>query len=115
MQSFDTKDSNKLESFDRKFESSESKFSEVEQSDNDFVESFDRKFEGFDTKDSKVKQSDIRVAESFDRKFEVTDEEALLDSVSFNTKDSNVSIPKFDNFNNNKQAVTLSNCECLGP
>ena len=59
MQSFDTKDSNTLESFDRKFESFDTfrKDSEVEQSDNDFVESFDRKFESFDTKDSEVKQS----------------------------------------------------------
>ena len=45
MQSFDTKDSNTLESFDRKFESFDTfdtfstKDSEVEQSDNDFVES----------------------------------------------------------------------------
>lgn len=97
MQSFDTKDS------------------EVEHADNEYVISFDRKLQSFDAKDSETKQSDIRVAESFDRKFEVTDEEALLDSVSFDTKDSNVSIPKFDNFDNNKQAVTLSNCECLGP
>ena len=54
MQSFDTKDSNKLESFDRKFESFESKHSEVEQSDNEFVESFDRKFESSESKDTKI-------------------------------------------------------------
>ena len=82
MQSFDTKDSNTLESFDRKFESSDTfgtKDSEMEQSDNDFVESFDRKFEGFDTKDSEVEQSDDEVAQSSDRKFE-----------SFESKDTKV-------------------------
>ena len=73
MQSFDTKDSNTLESFDRKFESFDTfstKDSEVKQSDNDFVESSDRKFEGFDTKDSEVEQSDDEVAQNSDRKFE---------------------------------------------
>jgi hypothetical protein len=50
MQSFDTKDSNKLESSD----TSSTKDSEVKQRDNEVVESFDRKFEGFDTKDPNV-------------------------------------------------------------
>ena len=90
MQSVDTKDSNTLESFDRKFESFDTlgtNDSEVKQSGNEFVESFDRKFEGFDTfdtKDSELERSDDEVAQSFDRKFEITDEEALLDSVSQN-------------------------------
>ena len=118
MQSFDTKDSNTLESFDRKFESFESKDSEVKQPANDFVESFDRKFESFDTKDSEEEQSDNDFVESFDRKLEITDEEALPDSESFDTKDPNVSIPNFSNFNpnldNNKQAVTSSNCAYSG-
>ena len=73
MQSFDTKDSNKLENFDRKFESFGTfgtKDSEVKQSDNDFVESFDRKFEGFDMKDSEMEQSDSEFVESFDQKYE---------------------------------------------
>ena len=85
MQSFDTKDSNTLESFDRKFESSDTfstKNSEVKLSDNDFVASFDRKFESFDTfstKDSEVEQADTDFVESSDRKFE-----------GFDTKDSEV-------------------------
>ena len=70
MQSFDTKDSNTLESFDRKFESFESKHSEVEQSDNDFVESFDRKFESFESKGLEVELSHNGVAQNFDEKFE---------------------------------------------
>jgi hypothetical protein len=76
MQSFDTKDSNTLESFDRKFESydtSDTKDSDVEQPAYDFVESSDRKIEDFDTfstKDSEVEQSDNDFVESFDRKFE---------------------------------------------
>ena len=45
MQSFDTKDSNTLENFDRKLES----------------------FDTFGTKDSEMKQSGIRVAEGFDQ------------------------------------------------
>ena len=126
MQSFDTKDSNTSESFDRKLESSDTfstEDSEVDQSDNDFVESFDRKFEGFDTKDSEVKQSNIRVAESFDPKFEIADEEALPDSESFgtfSTKDSDVSIPNFDNSANSNgkeqssDYVSLSDCASLG-
>ena len=82
MQSFDTKDSNTLESFDRKFERFDTfstKDSEVKQPANDFVESSDRKFEGFDTKDSEVEQSDDEVAQNFDGKFE-----------SFESKDTKV-------------------------
>ena len=85
MQSFDTKDSNTLESFDRKFESSDTsdtKDSEVKQSAYDFVESSDRKIEDFDTfstKDSEVEQADTDFVESSDRKFE-----------GFDTKDSEV-------------------------
>ena len=107
MQSFDTKYSNTLESFDRKFERSDTfstKDSEVKQADNDFVESSDRKFEityeealpdskSFDTKDSEMKQLDNEFVERFDRKFDISDEEALPDSESFDTKDSNFSIP----------------------
>ena len=114
MQSFDTKDSNTLESFDRKFESFESKDSEVKQPADDFVESSDRKVESFDafsTKASEVEQPDNRVAQSFDRKSESTDEEALPDSESFGTKGTNVAIPSFDNSNTNsdtnEQAGTL--------
>ena len=36
------------------------------------------------------------ISSKFDRKFEITDEEALPDSESFGTEDSNVSIPNFD-------------------
>ena len=123
MQSFDTKDSNTLESFDRKFESSDTfrtKDSEVKQSDNEFVESFDRKFESFSTKDPELEKSDNEAFEGFDRKFESTDEEALPDSKSFgtfSTKDSRTSIPNFDrraNLDKNEQSITLSNCACSG-
>ena len=97
MQSFDTKDSNTLESFDRKFES----------------------FGTFGTKDSEVKQSDNDFVESFDRKFEMTDEKALSDSKSFGTKDSNVSIPNFEKFDansdNSEQSSAQLNCASLGP
>ena len=107
----------------------------MEQSNIDFVESFDRKFEGFDRKDSKLDQADIRVAErfdtknsemkqsdnivieSFDRKLETREEEALPDSESFCTEDSNVSIPNIDNGANldkNEQSITLPNCACSG-
>ena len=91
MQSFDTKDSNTLESFDRKFESSDTfsrKDSEVEQSDIDFVESSDRKFENFDTEDSAVKQPDNDFVESFNQQFESSGEDALPDPESFGTEDS---------------------------
>ena len=101
MQSFDTKDSNKLESFDRKFEGFDTKDSEVKQSGNDFVESFDRKFGSFESKGSEVKQSANDFVESFDRKFEITYEEALPDSESFDTEDPNVSIPNFIKFHAN--------------
>ena len=73
MQSFDTKDSNTLESFDRKLESSDTfstKDSEVERADTDFVESSDRKFEGFESKHSEVELLGNGIAESFDRKSE---------------------------------------------
>ena len=62
MQSFDTKDSNTLESFD-------AKDAKVKQSDNDFVESFDRKFESFESKGSEVELSHNGVAQNFDEKF----------------------------------------------
>ena len=94
MQSFDTDDSNTLESF----YTFSTKASEVEQPDIDFVESSDRKFEGFDTKDSELDPSDNDFVETFDRKFEITDEEALPDLESFDTKGTNVSIPNFDKY-----------------
>ena len=52
MESFDTKDCEVMESFDRKFESSESKDSELNKPANEVSESFDRKFESFESKDS---------------------------------------------------------------
>ena len=79
MQSFDTKDSNILESFDRKFEGFDTKDSEVEQADNDFVESFDRKFGSFESKGSEMDQSDDDFVERFDGKVE-----------SFESKDTKV-------------------------
>ena len=112
MQSFDTKDSNTLESFDRKFESSDTsdtKDSEVKQSDNDFVESSD-------PKNSEMEQSDNEVVQSSDRKFETREEEALPDSESCGAEHSNVSIPNFDKFNaksdNSENSSTQLNCAC---
>ena len=70
MQSFDTKDSNTLESFNRKLESSDTSGrtdSEVKQSDNNSVESYDRKIEGFDTfstRDLELEQADDEFVES---------------------------------------------------
>ena len=52
MESFDTKDCEVMESFDRKFEKFPSKDSELEESANEVYESFDRKFESFESKDS---------------------------------------------------------------
>ena len=123
MQSFDTKDSNTLESFDRKFESFDTKDSEVKQPANNFVESSDRKvgsFDTFDTKDSELDPSDNDFVETFDRNVEINDEKPLPDSESFgtfSTKDSNDSIPNFDKFNTNsnanEQSSKLSNCVSL--
>ena len=115
-ESFGTKDSEVKQSDNDFVESLGTKDSEMKQLDNYCVESFDRKFEGFDTKDSEVKQSDNEVVQSFDQKFEITDEEALPDSESFDTNDSNVSIPNFDKFNansdNSEQSCRLLYCTC---
>ena len=54
MQIFDTKDSNASKSFDRKFESFDTKDSEVELSHNGVAQNFDGKFESFESKDTKV-------------------------------------------------------------
>ena len=54
MLSFDTKDSNTFESFDRKLERFESKHSEVELLGNGIAESFGRKSERSELKDTKV-------------------------------------------------------------
>ena len=68
MESFDTKDCEVIESFDRKFEKFPSKDSELEESANELSESFDRKFESFESKDSynsrKVSRKDCK----FDRR-----------------------------------------------
>ena len=52
MESFDTKDCEISECFDRKFEKFPSKDSELEESANELSECFDRKFESFQSKDS---------------------------------------------------------------
>ena len=54
MQSFYTKDSHTLESFERKFEGFDTKDSEVELSHNGVAQNFDGKFESFESKDTKV-------------------------------------------------------------
>ena len=70
MESFDTKDCEVMESFDRKFEKFPSKDSELEESANDLSESFDRKFGSSESKDSGDDVPVDGVLESFDRKFE---------------------------------------------
>ena len=51
MESFDTKDCDISESFDRRFECLESKDSELEEPSSEISESFDRKFESLESKD----------------------------------------------------------------
>ena len=77
MESFDTKDCEISESFDRKFEKFPSKDSELEESANDLSESFGRKFESFESKDLELDVPANELSESFDRKIE-----------SFESKDS---------------------------
>jgi hypothetical protein len=102
MESFDTKDCEVMESFDRKFEKFPSKDSELEESANDLSESFDRKFGSSESKDSGDDVPVDGVLESFDRKigsFESKDSEleesvdGVLESFdrkfeSFESKDS---------------------------
>ena len=104
MESFDTKDCEILESFDRKFEKFPSKDSELEESANELSESFDRKFESFESKDSELEESANELSESFDRKFESSESKDSGDDVpvdgvlesfdrkieSFESKDSGV-------------------------
>ena len=52
MKSFDTKDCNDLEVSSRKFESFDTKVSEVKEPDNGILEVSSGNFESFDTKDS---------------------------------------------------------------
>ena len=52
MESFDTKDCEVMESFDRKFEKFPSKDSDLDEPVDELSESFDRKFESFESKDS---------------------------------------------------------------
>ena len=57
MESFDTKDCEVMESFDRKFEKFRSKDSEMDVPVDGVLESFDRKFEKFPSKDSDLEES----------------------------------------------------------
>jgi DNA repair exonuclease SbcCD ATPase subunit len=68
MESFDTKDCDISESFDRRFECLESKDSELEEPSSEISESFDRKFEELRSKDSELEESANELSESFDRK-----------------------------------------------
>ena len=70
MERFDTKDCESSESFDRKFESLESKDSELNKPANELSESFDRKFDNSESKDSGGGVPADGVSGSFDRKFE---------------------------------------------
>ena len=78
MESFDTKDCEVMESFDRKFEKFPSKDSDLDEPVDGVSESFDQKFEKFPSKDSELNKPANELSESFDRKFE-----------SFESKDSN--------------------------
>ena len=71
-----------MESFDGKFESFESKDSELDEPGNELSESFDRKFESFESKDSELNKSANELSESFDGKYE-----------SFESKDSELDEP----------------------
>ena len=74
MESFDTKDCEISESFDRKFKKFRSKDAELEEPTSEisesFPESFDRKFGSLESKDSGDNVPVDGVLESFDRKFE---------------------------------------------
>ena len=78
MESFDAKDCEISESFDRKFEMFPSKDAELEEPTSEISESFDGKFEMFPSKDSELDVPPNQLSESFDRKIE-----------SFESKDSN--------------------------
>jgi len=67
MESFDMKDCEISESFDRKFVS---KDSELEESTSAISETFDRKFEKFPSKNLEMEEPISEILESFDRKFE---------------------------------------------
>ena len=81
MESFDTKDCEVMESFDRKFEKFPSKDSELEESANELSESFDRKFESFESKDSEPNKPVDGVSEYFDRKIQ-----SFVSKDSYNTR-----------------------------
>ena len=112
MESFDTKDCEVMESFDRKFEKFRSKDSDLEESANDlsesFPESFDRKFESFESKDSgfsvpaggvsesfeskdlELKEPVYELSESFDPKFGSLESKDSGDTVGSSRNDSKV-------------------------
>ena len=84
MESFDTKDCEVMESFDRKFEKFRSKDAELEEPTSEISESFDRKFESSESKDSDLDKPANELSESFDRKFECLESKDLGDTVSGN-------------------------------
>ena len=84
MESFDTKDCDISESFDRRFECLESKDSELEEPSSEISESFDRKFEKFGSKDSELEESGDEISKSFDGKFEKFRSKDSGDTVSGN-------------------------------
>ena len=114
MESFDTKDCEVMESFDRKFEKFPSKDSELEEPTSEISESFDRKIEEFRSKDSDLDVPPNELSESFDRKFEC-----------FESKDSELDEPanelsesfdrKFESFESkdsyNTRKVSRKDCK----
>jgi hypothetical protein len=96
-ESFESKDSGfnvpadgVSESFDRKIETLESKDSELEESANELSESFDRKFESSESKDSNLDKPANELSESFDRKFESLESKDSGDTVRVSRNESKV-------------------------
>ena len=92
MESFHTKDCNHSKVSSPKFESFESKDSDLDESTNEISESFDtklgndtevfdRKFESFESKDSEPNKPVDGVSESFDRKIQ-----SFVSKDSYNTR-----------------------------
>ena len=90
MESFDTKDCEVMESFDRKFEEFRSKDSELDVLVDGVLESFDRKFEKFPSKDSELEESANELSESFDRKFGSFESKDSGDTVRVSRNESKV-------------------------
>ena len=83
MESFDTKDCEVMESFDRKFEKFPSKDSELDVPPNELSESFE-------SKDSELDEPVYELSESFDRKFGSLESKDSGDTVRVSKNESKV-------------------------